>query len=456
MHGSDYLCQPFLNPFPLKTKVTKKAPENINVITLGCSKNTVDSEMLMGQLAANGKQVIHEGNLKGGTVIINTCGFIDNAKEESINTILDYAERRKNGELDKLIVMGCLSERYQEDLKKEIKNVDGWFGTHHLPEILKSVGADYKRELLGERLQTTPKHYAYVKISEGCNRPCSFCAIPLMRGKHVSKSYEELEFEIKGLVKNGIKEIMLIAQDTTYYGLDLYGERTLAELLKRLANIDGLEWIRLHYAYPSQFPMQALDVMREYKNICNYIDMPLQHITDNMLKTMRRGITKERTQQLVDDIRNKVPDIGFRTTLLVGHPGETEKDQEELLEFVAKNRFDRLGVFTYSHEENTAAHDLEDSIPQEEKQARADAVMELQQDISADLNQEKIGKTFKVLVDKVDGENYVGRTEYDSPEVDNEVLINTLNNVARIGDFTNVKITDATEFDLIGEIVKPL
>ncbi len=438
----------------MKTKPNSKVNENINVITLGCSKNTVDSEMLMGQLLANGKNVMHESNQLGGTVIINTCGFIDNAKEESINTILSFAEKRKKGELDKLIVMGCLIERYQDELSAEIKNVDGWFGTHHLPEILKSVDADYKRELLGERLLTTPKHYAYVKISEGCNRPCSFCAIPLMRGQHLSKSYEELEFEIKGLVKNGIKEIMLIAQDTTYYGIDLYGERKLPELLKRLANIEGLEWIRLHYAYPSQFPLETLDVMREYKNICNYIDMPLQHITDNMLKTMRRGITKERTQKLVDDIRNKIPEIGFRTTLLVGHPGETQKDQEELLAFVEKNKFDRLGVFTYSHEENTAAHEMSDDIPQEEKQLRADQVMELQQEISSTLNAAKIGNTYKVLIDKIDGENFVGRTEYDSPEVDNEVLINTQNNYARLGDFVNVKVTDATEFDLIGEVVK--
>jgi ribosomal protein S12 methylthiotransferase len=437
----------------LKTRTKNIPAENINVITLGCSKNTVDSEMLMGQLSANGKNVMHEGSGPGGTVIINTCGFIDNAKEESINTILSYADRRKRGEVDKLIVMGCLSERYKDELQKEIKNVDGWFGTHHLPEILKSVGADYKHELLGERLQTTPGHYAYVKISEGCNRPCAFCAIPLMRGKHVSKPYEELEKEIKGLVRNGTKEIMLIAQDTTYYGIDIYGERKLPELLRRLANIDGLEWIRLHYAYPSQFPLETLDVMKEYKNICNYIDMPLQHITDNMLKTMRRGITKQRTQKLVDDIRNRVPDIGFRTTILVGHPNETEKDQEELLEFVEKNRFDRLGVFTYSHEENTAAHDLPDTIPQEVKQQRADAVMELQQDISAELNAAKIGRTLRVLVDKVDGENFVGRTEYDSPEVDNEVLLNTQSNYARLGDFVNVKITDATEFDLIGEVV---
>ena len=314
----------------MKTKPNKKPDERINIITLGCSKNTVDSEVLMGQLAASGKDVRHEDEKIGGTVIINTCGFIDNAKEESINTILNFAERRRKGEVDKLIVMGCLSERYQSDLEKEIKNVDGWFGTHHLPEILKSVGADYRHELLGERLQTTPSHYAYVKISEGCNRPCSFCAIPLMRGGHVSKSMEQLELEVKGLVKHGVKEIMLIAQDTTYYGIDLYGDRKLPELMRRLANIDGLEWIRLHYAYPSQFPLEALDVMREYPNICNYIDMPLQHITDNMLKIMRRGITKNRTQKLIEEIRDRVPEIAFRTTILVGHPGETSRDQEEL------------------------------------------------------------------------------------------------------------------------------
>jgi ribosomal protein S12 methylthiotransferase len=441
----------------LKTKSRisgKSSSDKVNIITLGCSKNTVDSEMLMGQLAAGGKTVLHESGASGGTVIINTCGFIDNAKEESINTILDFAERRKNGELDKLIVMGCLSERYQDDLKSEIENVDGWFGTHHLPEILKSVGVDYRHDLLGERLQTTPSHYAYVKISEGCNRPCAFCAIPLMRGKHVSKPYEELEKEIKSLVRNGIKEVMLIAQDTTYYGLDLYGERTLPELLRRMANIPGLDWIRLHYAYPSQFPLETLDVMREYPNICNYIDMPLQHITDNMLKTMRRGITKSRTQKLVDEVRDKVPGIAFRTTILVGHPGETQKDQDELLQFIEHNRFERLGVFTYSHEENTAAHSLADDIPAEIKQARADEVMQLQQSISEEINQSRIGNTYKVLIDKMDKENFTGRTEFDSPDVDNEVLLSRESNYARIGDFMNVKITDATEFDLIGEAVK--
>lgn len=435
----------------MKTKPNKKPDERINIITLGCSKNTVDSEVLMGQLAASGKDVRHEDEKIGGTVIINTCGFIDNAKEESINTILNFAERRRKGEVDKLIVMGCLSERYQSDLEKEIKNVDGWFGTHHLPEILKSVGADYRHELLGERLQTTPSHYAYVKISEGCNRPCSFCAIPLMRGGHVSKSMEQLELEVKGLVKHGVKEIMLIAQDTTYYGIDLYGDRKLPELMRRLANIDGLEWIRLHYAYPSQFPLEALDVMREYPNICNYIDMPLQHITDNMLKIMRRGITKNRTQKLIEEIRDRVPEIAFRTTILVGHPGETSRDQEELLAFVEKNRFDRLGIFTYSHEENTAAHALNDDIPDEVKQERANEVMDLQQSISAEINQSRVGQTCKVLIDRVEDGTFVGRTEYDSPEVDNEVLIETSESYLRIGDFTQVKITDATEFDLIGE-----
>lgn len=435
----------------MKTKSNKKPDEKINIITLGCSKNTVDSEVLMGQLSANGKDVRHEDENIGGTVIINTCGFIDNAKEESINTILNFAERRRKGEVDKLIVMGCLSERYQADLEKEIKNVDAWFGTHNLPGILKSVGADYRHDLIGERVQTTPSHYAYVKISEGCNRPCSFCAIPLMRGGHVSKSFEQLELEVKGLVKHGVKEIMLIAQDTTYYGIDLYGDRKLPELLRRLANIEGLEWIRLHYAYPSQFPLETLDVMREYPNICNYIDMPLQHITDNMLKVMRRGITKSRTQKLIHDIRDRVPEIAFRTTILVGHPGETSRDQEELLAFVAENRFDRLGIFTYSHEENTAAYALQDDIPDEVKQERANEVMDLQQEISSEINQGRVGQTLKVIIDRVEDGTFVGRTEYDSPEVDNEVLIESKDAYLRIGDFAKVIITDATEFDLVGE-----
>ena len=433
----------------MKTKAGK-----INLVTLGCSKNTVDSEVLMGQLNANGMEVEHESEREGAqTVIINTCGFIENAKEESIQTILNFAEQKRNGQLEKLIVMGCLSERYKSELEKEIPEVDAYFGTHHVPEILNSLGANYKAELLGERKLTTPTHYAYVKISEGCNRPCSFCAIPLMRGQHVSKPFEQLEAEIKGLVKNGTKEVLLIAQDTTYYGLDLYNERKLPDLLRRISDIDGLEWIRLHYAYPSQFPLEALKVMSERSNICKYIDMPLQHISDNMLKIMRRGITKKRTAELVDTIREQVPGIAFRTTLLVGHPGETEKDQNELLEFIAEKKFERLGVFTYSHEENTAAHQMSDSISAKLKQSRADEVMQLQQQISDQINQGRVGGIFKVLFDKVDGDYFIGRTEYDSPEVDNEVLV-PKNQFLRLGDFANIRITSAAEFDLFGEVVR--
>lgn len=433
----------------MKTKAGK-----INLVTLGCSKNTVDSEVLMGQLNANGMEVEHESEREGAqTVIINTCGFIENAKEESIQTILNFAEQKRNGQLEKLIVMGCLSERYKSELEKEIPEVDAYFGTHHVPEILNSLGANYKAELLGERKLTTPTHYAYVKISEGCNRPCSFCAIPLMRGQHVSKPFEQLEAEIKGLVKNGTKEVLLIAQDTTYYGLDLYNERKLPDLLRRISDIDGLEWIRLHYAYPSQFPLEALKVMSERSNICKYIDMPLQHISDNMLKIMRRGITKKRTAELVDTIREQVPGIAFRTTLLVGHPGETEKDQNELLEFIAEKKFERLGVFTYSHEENTAAHQMSDSISAKLKQSRADEVMQLQQQISDQINQGRVGGIFKVLIDKVDGDYFIGRTEYDSPEVDNEVLV-PKNQFLRLGDFANIRITSAAEFDLFGEVVR--
>ena len=433
----------------MKTKAGK-----INLVTLGCSKNTVDSEVLMGQLNANGMEVEHESERAGAqTVIINTCGFIENAKEESIQTILNFAEQKRNGQLEKLIVMGCLSERYKSELEKEIPEVDAYFGTHHVPEILNSLGANYKAELLGERKLTTPTHYAYVKISEGCNRPCSFCAIPLMRGQHVSKPFEQLEAEIKGLVKNGTKEVLLIAQDTTYYGLDLYNERKLPDLLRRISDIDGLEWIRLHYAYPSQFPLEALKVMSERSNICKYIDMPLQHISDNMLKIMRRGITKKRTAELVDTIREQVPGIAFRTTLLVGHPGETEKDQNELLEFIAEKKFERLGVFTYSHEENTAAHQMSDSISAKLKQSRADEVMQLQQQISDQINQGRVGGIFKVLFDKVDGDYFIGRTEYDSPEVDNEVLV-PKNQFLRLGDFANIRITSAAEFDLFGEVVR--
>jgi len=433
---------------------TKRKSDKINIITLGCSKNIVDSEVLYSQLKANDFEVEHESTKDDANVIIiNTCGFIDNAKQESIDTILRFAEAKQNGEIDKLYVTGCLSQRYMPELKQEIPDVDEYFGTTHLPQLLKTLGADYKHELIGERLLTTPSHYAYLKISEGCDRPCSFCAIPIMRGKHVSKSYEQIESEVKNLVKNGTKEILLIAQDSTYYGLDLYGERKLADLLKRISDVDGLDWIRLHYAYPSQFPMDALDVMRERSNICKYIDIPLQHATDNMLKIMRRGITAKRTQEVIDSIREKVPGIAIRTTLIAGHPGETEADFEELCRFVEKNRFDRLGIFTYSHEEGTHAGTLTDDVPQEVKEERAAIVMDIQQGISAELNKQKIGKTFKVLFDRKDSGFWVGRTEFDSPEVDNEVLVDAKSNFVRIGDFANVKIHQAEDFDLYGTIV---
>lgn len=433
---------------------TKRKSDKINIITLGCSKNIVDSEVLYSQLKANDFEVEHESTKDDANVIIiNTCGFIDNAKQESIDTILRFAEAKQNGEIDKLYVTGCLSQRYMPELKQEIPDVDEYFGTTHLPQLLKTLGADYKHELIGERLLTTPSHYAYLKISEGCDRPCSFCAIPIMRGKHVSKSYEQIESEVKNLVKNGTKEILLIAQDSTYYGLDLYGERKLADLLKRISDVDGLDWIRLHYAYPSQFPMDALDVMRERSNICKYIDIPLQHATDNMLKIMRRGITAKRTQEVIDSIREKVPGIAIRTTLIAGHPGETEADFEELCRFVEKNRFDRLGIFTYSHEEGTHAGTLTDDVPQEVKEERAAIVMDIQQGISSELNKQKIGKTFKVLFDRKDSGFWVGRTEFDSPEVDNEVLVDAKSNFVRIGDFANVKIHQAEDFDLYGTIV---
>jgi ribosomal protein S12 methylthiotransferase len=430
----------------------KSAKQNkINLITLGCSKNLVDSEVLLSQLHANDIDATHEKNRSDANiVIINTCGFIDRAKEESIQTILEYAAAKNRGEIEKLIVTGCLSQRYRDDLKKEITEVDGWFGTMELQGLLTSLSADYKHELLGERITTTPFHYAYLKISEGCNRPCSFCAIPLMRGKHVSRSIESLVAETKNLVKNGLKEVMLIAQDSTYYGLDLYGERKLADLLKALSDIEGLDWIRLHYAYPSQFPLDALDVMAEKKNICNYLDMPVQHITDNMLKIMRRGITKRRTIELIETIREKVPGIALRTTLLVGHPGETEEDFKELCDFVTEIRFDRLGVFTYSHEENTHAHSLEDNIPDEVKEERAEIIMEIQREISAEKNEEKIGKTEKVIFDRMEGDYFIGRSESDSPEVDNEVLIDARKHFVRLGDFANIKITGATDYELMG------
>lgn len=424
------------------------------MVTLGCSKNIVDSEVLMGQLKANNFQVAHESTEDDSSiVIINTCGFIDNAKQESIDTIIRYANAKNEGLVDKVYVTGCLSERYRPELEKEIPNVDGYFGTRELPRLLKTLKADYKHELVGERLLTTPHHYSYFKISEGCDRPCSFCAIPLMRGGHVSKSIEDLVKEAKHLAKNGTKELMLIAQDLTYYGLDIYKKRNLAELLKHLSDVDGIDWIRLHYAFPAGFPMDVLDVMNERKNICNYLDMPLQHITDNMLKSMRRGTTKQKTIDLVDEIRAKVPGIAIRTTLIAGYPGETQKDHEEMLEWVEQTRFDRLGIFAYSHEENTSAYSLKDNVPAKVKQARTEAVMELQQGISFDLNQQKVGKTYKVLFDKKEGDHFIGRTEFDSPEVDNEVLVASDKDFVRVGDFANVKITSAEDYDLYGEVV---
>lgn len=437
---------------PVRTKGTKN--NRINIITLGCSKNLVDSELLLSQLKANQLDAHHERNANdAGVVVINTCGFIDNAKQESIDTILRFAEEKNEGNIQKLYVTGCLSHRYKEELNAEIPEVDAWFGTLELPNLLKTLGADYKHELIGERLTTTPAHYAYMKISEGCDRPCAFCAIPLMRGKHVSKPIELLVHEAKHLVKNGTKEIMLIAQDSTFYGIDLYGERKLSDLMKRISDVEGLEWIRLHYAYPSQFPEDILPVIAERENICNYLDMPVQHATDNVLKAMRRGITRRRTEELINTIRKKVPGITLRTTLLVGHPGETEQDFEELCNFVQLTRFDRLGVFTYSHEENTAAHILADDIPQEVKEERAAIVMEIQQQISNEVNQAKVGKTYKTLFDRKEGNHFIGRTEQDSPEVDNEVLVDATNSYVRIGDFANVKITKAEDFDLYGEVV---
>ncbi|MBS3914736.1 MAG: 30S ribosomal protein S12 methylthiotransferase RimO [Bacteroidetes bacterium] len=436
----------------MKTK-THKNPK-VNVITLGCSKNLVDSEVIMGQLQAGDFDVSHESQKSDAEiVIINTCGFIENAKQESINTILDYAGSKSERNIEKLIVTGCLSHRYKDELSREIPEVDAWFGTLELPALLRSVGADYKHELLGERMQTTPKHYAYVKISEGCNRPCSFCAIPLMRGGHVSKSMEAIESEIKGLVRNGTKEVMLIAQDSTYYGLDLYGKRNLAELLERVSDIEGLDWIRLHYAFPSQFPMDALPVIAQRSNICKYLDIPVQHISDNMLKTMRRGITRKRTESLIREIREQVSGIALRTTLLVGHPGESERDFEELVEFIQEFEFERLGVFTYSHEENTHAYSMADDIPTEVKEARAERLMQEQMKISEKLNAAKVGKTMKVLFDRLDGDSFVGRSEYDSPEVDNEIWVSAKDNYVRMGDFANVQIESHSPYDLYGKIV---
>ena len=444
----------------MKTKQTKLTPverkPRVNVVTLGCSKNIHDSEVLMGQLRGNDMQVVHEAaNVHADDiVVINTCGFIDNAKQESIDTILQYSTLKDEGKVGKVIVTGCLSERYKPELQAEIPNVDAYFGTNDLQDLLGTIGADYKYELLGERMLTTPAHFAYFKIAEGCNRPCSFCAIPLMRGKHMSKPMDELVKEAKHLAANGTKELILIAQDLTYYGLDLYGKRNLADLLRGLSDVDGIEWIRLQYAYPSGFPMDILDVMNERSNICNYLDMPLQHISDNMLKSMRRGITKQKTIDLVNTIRDRVPDIALRTTLICGYPGETAQDFEELQQWVEDTRFDRLGCFTYSHEEKTHAHSLVDDVPEEEKAARVEQIMDIQQGISYEINQTKVGNEYKVLVDKMEGEYFVGRTEYDSPEVDNEVLIPAADNYLTLGRFAQVRVDKAEDFDLYGTIVK--
>lgn len=431
--------------------------QRVNVVTLGCSKNIHDSEILMGQLRGNAMDVVHEAEdvREDDIVIINTCGFIDNAKQESIDTILQYSALKDQGKVAKVIVTGCLSERYKPELAAEIPNVDAYFGTNDLQPLLNNVGADYKYELLGERLLTTPSHFAYFKIAEGCNRPCSFCAIPLMRGKHQSKPMEDLEKEARLLAAQGTKELILIAQDLTYYGLDLYGKRNLADLLKRLSDVSGIEWIRLQYAYPSGFPMEILDVMRERENICNYLDMPLQHISDPMLKSMRRGITRQKTLDLVDAIRDKVPGIALRTTLICGYPGETEADFEEMRDWVETTRFDRLGCFTYSHEEKTHAYTLIDDVPAETKESRMEAIMDIQQGISWEKNQAKVGQEYRVLIDRVDGGYFVGRTEFDSPEVDNEVLIPAdTDNYASVGRFVNVRIERAEEFDLYGSVVK--
>lgn len=434
----------------MRTKSLKK--NKINVITLGCSKNVYDSEVLMGQLKASGKDVVHEQ--EGNIVVINTCGFINNAKEESVNTILEYMQKKEDGDVDKVFVTGCLSERYKPDLQKEIPNVDQYFGTTELPGLLKALGADYKHELIGERLTTTPKNYAYLKIAEGCDRPCSFCAIPLMRGKHKSTPIEDLVIEAEKLAANGVKELILIAQDLTYYGLDLYKKRNLAALLKALVKIEGIDWIRLHYAFPTGFPMDVLEVMNTEHKVCNYLDIPLQHISDTILKSMRRGTTKAKTTELIKQFRAHVPQMAIRTTLIVGYPGETEEDFQTLKEWVKQMRFERLGCFTYSHEENTHAYNLNDDVPEEVKQQRANEIMEIQAQISWELNQQKIGSTCKVIIDRKEGNYFVGRTESDSPDVDNEVLIDASQVYLKTGEFVDVVINDAADFDLYGEVVK--
>ena len=431
----------------MRTRSIKK--NTINVVTLGCSKNVYDSEVLMGQLKAGGKNVVHEK--EGNIVVINTCGFINNAKEESINTILDYVQQKEAGLVDKVFVMGCLSERYKPDLEKEIPDVDQYFGTSELPALLKVLGADYKHELIGERLTTTPKNYAYLKVSEGCDRPCSFCAIPLMRGAHISTPIEALVTEAEKLAAKGVKELILIAQDITYYGLDLYKKRALADLLQALVKVEGIEWIRIHYAFPTGFPMDVIEVMKNEPKVCNYLDIPLQHISDPILESMKRGTTQAKTTKLLHKLREAMPQMAIRTTLIVGYPGETQADFEALKDFVKEMRFERLGCFTYSHEENTTAYQLEDDVPEEVKLARANEIMEIQSQISWELNQEKVGKTFRCLIDRKEGNHFVGRTEYDSPDVDNEVLIDAKKHYVKIGDFVDVKIIDATDYDLYGE-----
>ncbi len=433
----------------MKTKTIKR--NKVNVITMGCSKNLWDSEVLMGQLKANNFEVEHNSDaLESKIIVINTCGFIDNAKQESIDAIVNAVEAKNQGLLERVYVTGCLSERYKDELRKDIPEVDEYFGTKDLGKLLKTLKADYKKELVGERFLTTPSHYAYFKISEGCDRPCSFCAIPLMRGKHKSTPMEELVAQAESLAKKGVKELLLIAQDLTYYGLDIYGKRVLSDLIKKISDVPGIEWIRLHYAFPTGFPMDVLDVMTERSNVCNYLDMPLQHISDNMLKSMRRGTTFEKTNRLIEEIRNKVPEIAIRTTLIAGYPGETKKDFQLMYDWVEKSKFDRLGIFTYSHEENTHAFKLKDNVPDKVKAERANAIMDLQMGVSYDLNQQKIGKTFKVLIDRVEGGNSIGRTEFDSPEVDNEVIIS--NKILKIGDFYPIQIVDADHYDLYGSL----
>jgi len=436
-------------------KARTHKPTKVNVVTLGCSKNTFDSEILMAQLKANGVSVDHESDSgEHNVVVINTCGFIDNAKQESIDTILSYAKAKDAGLVEKVYVTGCLSQRYAPELKDGIPQIDAWFGTRDLPRLLKTLKADYKKELVGERLLTTPAHYAYFKISEGCDRKCSFCAIPLMRGGHVSTPMEQLVSNAQGLARQGVKELILIAQDLTYYGLDIYKKRNVDELVARLSDVEGIDWIRLHYAFPSGFPMGLIDVMRERRNVCNYLDMPLQHGSTEMLKRMRRGITQEKTEALVDTIRDKVPGIAIRTTLIAGFPGETQADHDDNLRWIERMRFDRLGAFTYSHEEDTHAHTMADDVPADVKEQRAQEIMELQGGISLELNQAKVGRTYKVLVDKAENGHWIARSEYDSPEVDNEVLIPFNDEMhLRVGDFAEVRITEAREHELMGEVV---